>query len=74
MRPPVDSSPAGAQLARAVDVPADERTIHPPYGNLESGDAFCLIKIDIDERSLFFLQSTIAETHSIVARRLEPSA
>ena len=54
MRPPVDSSPAGAQLARAVEVPAGGRTIHPPYGNLESGDTFCLIKIDVNAGDSFF--------------------
>eukprot|EP00981_Chlorochromonas_danica_P001025 scaffold236_cov164-Ochromonas_danica.AAC.1 len=36
----------------------------PPYGNLESGDAFCLIKID-ERWTLVILQCTISETHPV---------
>jgi len=36
----------------------------PPYGNLESGDAFCLIKIN-ERWTLVILQCTIAETHPV---------
>lgn len=36
----------------------------PPYGNLESGDSFCLIKIN-ERWTLVILQCTIAETHSV---------
>ena len=36
----------------------------PPYGNLESGNAFCLMKIN-DRWTLVILQCTIAETHSV---------
>lgn len=36
----------------------------PPYGNLESGDAFCLIKIK-ERWTLVILQCTIAEQHPV---------
>lgn len=36
----------------------------PPYGNLESGDAFCLIQIN-ERWTLVILQCTIAETHPV---------
>jgi len=36
----------------------------PPYGNLESGDAFCLIKIN-ERWTLVILQCTIAEHHPV---------
>eukprot|EP01039_Chlorochromonas_danica_P001152 gene1152-1257_t len=36
----------------------------PPYGNLESGDAFCLMKID-ERWTLVILQCTISETHPV---------
>ena len=36
----------------------------PPSGNLESGDAFCLIKIN-ERWTLVILQCTIAETHPV---------
>jgi hypothetical protein len=36
----------------------------PPYGNLESGDAFCLIKIN-ERWTLVILQCTIAEAHPV---------
>ena len=36
----------------------------PPYGNLKSGDAFCLMKIN-DRWTIVILQCTIAETHSV---------
>jgi hypothetical protein len=36
----------------------------PPYGNLESGDAFCLIKIN-NRWTLVILQCTIAEHHPV---------
>jgi len=36
----------------------------PPGGNLESGDAFCLIKIN-ERWTLVILQCTIAETHPV---------
>jgi hypothetical protein len=36
----------------------------PPYGNLESGDSFCLIKIN-ERWTLVILQCTIAETHPV---------
>jgi hypothetical protein len=36
----------------------------PPSGNLESGDAFCLIKIN-ERWTLVILQCTIAETHTV---------
>jgi hypothetical protein len=36
----------------------------PPYGNLESGDAFCLIEID-GRWTLVILQCTIAENHPV---------
>jgi hypothetical protein len=36
----------------------------PPYGNLESGDSFCLIKIN-ERWTLVVLQCTIAEHHPV---------
>lgn len=36
----------------------------PPYGNLESGDAFCLIQLN-KRWTLIILQCTIAETHAV---------
>jgi hypothetical protein len=36
----------------------------PPYGNLESGDAFCLIELD-RRWTLVILQCTIAESHPV---------
>jgi len=36
----------------------------PPYGNLESGDAFCLIEIN-GRWTLVILQCTIAENHPV---------
>lgn len=36
----------------------------PPYGNLESGDAFCLIEIN-GRWTLVILQCTIAESHPV---------
>lgn len=36
----------------------------PPYGNLESGDSFCLIKIN-ERWTLVIIQCTIAETHPV---------
>eukprot|EP01039_Chlorochromonas_danica_P005685 gene5685-6269_t len=36
----------------------------PPYDNLESGDAFCLIKID-ERWTLVILQCTISKTHPV---------
>lgn len=36
----------------------------PPYGNLESGDSFCLIKVN-ERWTLLILQCTIAETHPV---------
>ncbi len=42
----------------------------PPYGNLESGDAFCVIKID-NMVTLIVLQSTIAPTHPVKKNGVE---
>ena len=36
----------------------------PPYGNLESGDSFCLIELN-GKWTLVILQCTIAETHPV---------
>jgi hypothetical protein len=36
----------------------------PPYGNLESGDSFCLIEIK-KKWTVVILQCTIAETHTV---------
>ena len=36
----------------------------PPYGNLESGDAFCLIEIN-GRWTLVILQCTITENHPV---------
>ena len=36
----------------------------PPYGNLESGDAFCLIEVN-ERRTLVILQCTVAERHPV---------